>query len=812
MGKPHYHFIGIGGIGMSALAHILLDRGYSVSGSDLTNGSMVQSLIKKNAHCTLGHHSSHVPKNSIVVYSSGISQDNPEVQEALRLQLPLMHRAELLAALMMDHEKIMVTGSHGKTTVTSLIQAIFREAGKDVSYAIGGLNSDGLNGYFGNSKYFIAEADESDGSLCYYSPSAVVITNLDDEHLVNFDGNKQDLIRSILTFASKVESSHCWYFGDSIDLQGISGYSFGFSSSCDLYIFSYMQKGWTSSFSISFQGKFYHDIELNLIGKYNIANAAAAMGLALSYGIEERHIRAAFSQFLGVRRRMEKKNDSDQFLFLEDYAHHPTEIANALAALREVIGLRRLIAVCQPHRFSRLQSCYSSFLSAFQSADLVVFTDVYGAGEQCDSLDYEAFIRNVEQVSHVQSVYVPYDELVSYLQKTIRVHDVCILLGAGSIGKISSHFVNFQPNKMSIGVVCGGRSCEHDISVLSAKNFSKYLSSDWYDVSYFLIDRQGKWCHSDTFEHIQTLPADSILSHAISEQLQKLDFVIPVLHGYYGEDGVIQGFLEMIGKPYSGPSVLSAAIGMDKLVTKELASSVGIPVVPYIHITKYQWQHRRLCLQKIVEAFDFPVFVKAVHLGSSIGVFEVHNIEELEARVHEVLLYDSEVLVEESRIGYKEIEVSCLGDAMSCCYIAPCCERRGKNGAIDYLEKYGFGGRSSAEIHFDVNLHESVKEKIQAFTERMFKVLKGIGSCRIDFFVNAEGEIFLSEVNTIPGMTEASPFLLSFTKVNWSFEQIAHQMIIDGLYRFDRKQFLDQQLKKMDIMNAMKEAAIVKEL
>ncbi|MEF9496958.1 bifunctional UDP-N-acetylmuramate--L-alanine ligase/D-alanine--D-alanine ligase [Chlamydia sp. 04-14] len=791
--KIHYHFIGIGGIGMSALAHILLDRGYSVSGSDLNQGAIVDKLIAKGATYFRGHQESHVPQDCTIVYGSGIAKDNVEYKEALRKQLPILHRAELLALLMQEKTSILVSGSHGKTTVSSLITAIFQTAKKDPSYAIGGLNSLCLNGYSGTSEYFIAEADESDGSLKHYLPKVAVVTNLDNEHLSNFEGSKEKLALTIEEFSRKVDNPNlCFYNGDCPELKGrISGTSYGFSQDCNLHICSHRQEGWRSIFSLSFLGKEYLDIDLNLIGKHNIANAAVATGIALTFGIEESSIREALKGFSGVQRRMERKNTSERFLFLEDYAHHPSEISCTLRALRDAVGLRRIVAICQPHRFSRLQYCLEEFFNAFQDADEVILTDIYSAGETpLDLPSPEELAKTISLSSHVCCTYVPYDNVVEYLKREIRVHDVCVSLGAGNIYAVGNALKDFEPRKLSVGMVCGGQSCEHDISLLSARNVIQYLSSEYYDVQYFVINRQGLWSkvsNLDEESHCERT-GHHVLSSEITETLVGLDFILPILHGPCGEDGTLQGFLEIIDKPYGGPSLLFSAISMDKIMTKRLAASVGIPVVPYQPLTLHAWKRTpELCMHKILEAFTFPMFVKTAHLGSSIGVFEVHNETELKSKISEAFLYDTDVFIEENRLGSREIEVSCLGDACSCYYISEPHERRGSKGFIDYEEKYGLNGKSSAKIQYDLNLSEESKTRVKELTERMYRVIQGRGSCRIDFFLDKEGNFWLSEMNPIPGMTESSPFLHDFVRLGWTFEQVVHQLVISGLHKFDQK-------------------------
>ncbi|AFS21668.1 bifunctional UDP-N-acetylmuramate--L-alanine ligase/D-alanine--D-alanine ligase [Chlamydia psittaci] len=805
--KIHYHFIGIGGIGMSALAHILLDRGYSVSGSDLNRGAIIDKLVAKGARYLQGHDKHHIPEDCTIIYGSGIAKDNVEYLEAVRKQLPILHRSELLAFLMQEQTSILVSGSHGKTTVSSLITAIFQTAKKDPSYAIGGLNSLSLNGYSGSSEYFIAEADESDGSLKHYLPKVAVVTNLDNEHLSNFEGSKEKLALTIEEFTRKVEDPRlCFYNGDCQELKGrISGTSYGFSQDCNLRIHSYYQDGWRSLFSLSFLGKDYLDIDLNLIGKHNIANAAVAMGIALTLGIDEESIREALKNFSGIQRRMERKNVSEKFLFFEDYAHHPSEISCTLRGLRDAVGLRRIVAICQPHRFSRLQYCLEDFYKAFQDADEVILTDVYSAGETAlDLPSPEKLAETISLSSHVQCSYVPYDNIIPYLQQEIRVHDVCISLGAGNIYTVGNALKDFEPRKLAVGVVCGGKSCEHDISLLSARNVVRYLSPEYYDVQYFIIDRQGLWSKVSTIEcEDYEGKGHYVLSSEITEALTHVDFILPILHGPFGEDGTLQGFLEIINKPYAGPSLLFSSVTMDKIMTKRLAASVGVPVVPYQPLTLHAWKRTpELCMHKISEAFTFPMFVKTAHLGSSIGVFEVHNEEELKAKISEAFLYDTDIFIEESRLGSREIEVSCLGDSSSCYYISEPHERCGEKRFISYEEKYGLNGRASTQIQYDLDLSEESKIRVKEFTERVYRVIQGQGSCRVDFFLDDEGNFWLSEMNPIPGMTQASPFLHDFARLGWTFEQIIHQLIISGLHKFDRKKKVGKTLNKQCLLTA----------
>nr|CRI43040.1 Bifunctional enzyme MurC/Ddl [Chlamydia pneumoniae] len=800
-GTPQYHFIGIGGIGMSALAHILLDRGYEVSGSDLYESYTIESLKAKGARCFSGHDSSHVPHDAVVVYSSSIAPDNVEYLTAIQRSSRLLHRAELLSQLMEGYESILVSGSHGKTGTSSLIRAIFQEAQKDPSYAIGGLAANCLNGYSGSSKIFVAEADESDGSLKHYTPHAVVITNIDNEHLNNYAGNLDNLVQVIQDFSRKVtDLNKVFYNGDCPILQGnVQGISYGYSPECQLHIVSYNQKAWQSHFSFTFLGQEYQDIELNLPGQHNAANAAAACGVALTFGIDINIIRKALKKFSGVHRRLERKNISESFLFLEDYAHHPVEVAHTLRSVRDAVGLRRVIAIFQPHRFSRLEECLQTFPKAFQEADEVILTDVYSAGESPrESIILSDLAEQIRKSSYVHCCYVPHGDIVDYLRNYIRIHDVCVSLGAGNIYTIGEALKDFNPKKLSIGLVCGGKSCEHDISLLSAQHVSKYISPEFYDVSYFIINRQGLWRTGKDFPHlIEETQGDSPLSSEIASALAKVDCLFPVLHGPFGEDGTIQGFFEILGKPYAGPSLSLAATAMDKLLTKRIASAVGVPVVPYQPLNLCFWKRNpELCIQNLIETFSFPMIVKTAHLGSSIGIFLVRDKEELQEKISEAFLYDTDVFVEESRLGSREIEVSCIGHSSSWYCMAGPNERCGASGFIDYQEKYGFDGIDCAKISFDLQLSQESLDCVRELAERVYRAMQGKGSARIDFFLDEEGNYWLSEVNPIPGMTAASSFLQAFVHAGWTQEQVVDHFIIDALHKFDKQQTIEQAFTK----------------
>lgn len=434
---PHYHFIGIGGIGMSALALILVARGAKVSGSDRSNGYLLDSLRKEGIEVFVGHSADNLQGSPTVIFSSAVAQDNPEYQKAQALQLPLWHRADLLAKLMEGSCPLLVAGTHGKTTTSSILAHTLIDAGLDPSYAIGGIAASlGTNGHKGEGTYFVAEADESDGSFLKFFPFGAIITNIDNDHY-DYWKSEQELLLGFKKFAEKVASlSHFFWCADDERLVSLKlkGESYGFSSSSSLYINNYRQEGWKIIFDITFDGKFYSEIEIPLIGGHNVLNASAVFGLAVRLHIPEEKIRQAFSHFRGVGRRMEKKGEARSITVYDDYGHHPTEIFATLRALKATQMQGRLVIAFQPHRYTRTRDCMDQFANALSHADAVILTDIYGAGEKpLPGVSSQALAENMKSHSSAFVHYTPREELVSYLTSFLQPKDVLVTMGAGDI-------------------------------------------------------------------------------------------------------------------------------------------------------------------------------------------------------------------------------------------------------------------------------------------------------------------------------------------------------------------------------------------
>lgn len=449
--REHYHFIGIGGIGMSGLARILLQKGISVTGSDLSASYVTEGLIKAGAKIFIGQSFENVPSDSTVVFSTDIKHNNPEFEAAKLMNRPLLHRSELLSRLMGDSKTISVAGTHGKTTTTALLTTVLIHAGLDPSYAVGGmLPQFQTNASHGTGEYFVAEADESDGTFLNYHSYGAIVTNIDLDHMNHFI-TESALIAAFKQFISKVAApeKHLFWCGDDARLKALSlpGFSYGYAEGCDLIITNAQQLGWNLEFDIQFQDRKYKNIALPLIGQHNVLNASAVFGMALTLGIPEEKIRQGMLAFKGVKRRCEKKAEFNEILFIDDYAHHPTEIETTLKGIRAAIGKRRLVAIFQPHRYSRTKDCLGSYGNIFNSADLVFITDVFAAGEApIEKVNGQIILEEIRSQCKAACFYVCRTNLAELIASVVHPKDLIVTLGAGDITKVSSEIMEkLQP-------------------------------------------------------------------------------------------------------------------------------------------------------------------------------------------------------------------------------------------------------------------------------------------------------------------------------------------------------------------------------
>ena len=780
----HVHFIGIGGIGMSALAHILLSRKISVSGSDLQASSQTEKLKEKGAKISIGHLPEQIPTGATVVYSSSISTTNPELQSAKKQACAVLHRSEFLAELMKEKTSLAVTGTHGKTTVSALLSWVLSFAKTHSSFAVGGVIPQmGCHAGWDSGKFMVVEADESDGTFTKYHPYGAIVTNIDTDHLDHY-GDSKAIENAFRTFLTQVESEdHLFIWGEDPILSKWEGKGirYGFDPSCPLQAFKVTQDGWESKFTASFEGKTYKNLKISLPGKHNVLNALAVFGMALKLGLAEKVIRSAFENFHGIKRRSERKGEFRGVLFLDDYAHHPTEISATLKGVKEAIADRKLIALIQPHRYSRTRDCLGQFGSAVSAAEHVIITDIYSAGE--DPIEGITPQKVVDEIlkSGKSCSYLPREGIAKKI--TLRPHDVLITLGAGDVTMISEEIKKESIEKLSMGVIVGGQSSEHLISLVSADQILSEIDQEAYDVTLFGIDRKGQWRHGPQTLHdlkcefsAATKTQSTKIPSETLEELQKCDVVLPILHGTFGEDGTVQGMLEMLGIPYAGCSFRASAVAMDKTLSKTIVNSAGVSTAESLEIHHEGWQNQGILLQ-VEEKFSYPFYVKPVHLGSSIAVKKVSNQEELLGALQKIFTLDTKALVEEEVKG-RELEFPVVGGRTPTIY--PPSEVFSSQGAYDYQAKYF---KPSIDLEPCAKLSDELIEKGKEEAFKVWKAIDGYGMARIDFFLKEDGTYVFNEINPIPGFTPNSLYPLGLKAHGLTISQWVDQQVKLALRR-----------------------------
>ncbi|MFA5145511.1 MAG: UDP-N-acetylmuramate--L-alanine ligase [Candidatus Omnitrophota bacterium] len=445
----NYHFIGIGGIGMSGIAQLLLHCGIKVTGSDIKESKVIQGLKGQGARIFIGHSPLNIKGADFIVYSSAVKEDNPEIVEARRLGIPILKRAQALARLMEDKTVITVAGSHGKTTTTSLVSYLLLEAGFSPTIAIGGiLRNIDTNACLGKGEFFVAEADESDGSFLYYRPKYSIITNIDREHLDYYKEFKNEL-SAFEEFLNKTQAGGCVFCcADDAHLNRmIKGYKnkrvlFGLKDSADIFPRNILLKGLTCEFDCFYKGKFIDRFHLALGGEHNISNALSVIALGLELGIDLRFIKNILKDYKGAKRRLEIRLDKDGLLVIDDYAHHPSEIKASLKAIKN-LKRKRVIAVFQPHRYSRTKLLLEEFGRSFDLADCVIITDIYAAGEPVlEGVDGRAVFEEIKgRAPDKEVIFLPKEEIAARILEMVKPDDAVVMLGAGDIVRICDDLV-----------------------------------------------------------------------------------------------------------------------------------------------------------------------------------------------------------------------------------------------------------------------------------------------------------------------------------------------------------------------------------
>lgn len=440
----HIHMVGIGGAGMSGIAEVLLNQGYEISGSDLSDSAVVRHLRELGARVAVGHSAENVGDVQVLVKSTAIGDDNPELVEGRRRNIAIIPRAEMLAELMRLRQGIAIAGTHGKTTTTSLTASIFDTAGLDPTVIIGGrLNVYGTNAHLGHGDYLIAEADESDGSFLCLLPIINVVTNVDEDHLDHYK-SREAIDAAFVQFMNNVP-----FYGINVvcgDDPGVRALlprvkrpvlTYGFAADNHLRAVP-LESGLRSRFEVWREDKKLGEVSLPQPGRHNILNALAAIGAAMEADIAFERCAQGLSGFGGVGRRFEFKGEKGGVTVVDDYGHHPAEIAATLATARQVFPGRRIVAAFQPHRFSRTQAHFGEFCKVFDQVDEVLLTEIYAASEKpIPGVSGQSLAQGVQQVSTTPVRYFQtLDALAQALPEVLRPGDVLLTLGAGSITRL----------------------------------------------------------------------------------------------------------------------------------------------------------------------------------------------------------------------------------------------------------------------------------------------------------------------------------------------------------------------------------------
>ena len=782
--KKKLHFIGIGGIGMSGLAKLMLMQKHQVSGSDTSKSDILQKLEEMGALIHLDQKEENIQSDSTVVVTTDISEDNPELVMAKKLNLPILHRSDLLKILSEEKFGIAVAGTHGKTTTSTLLVQVLEEANLEPSFSIGGLiipnvsqtldfqpsQSPGVGrselarisntsealiaptaGTFASaenqslrhvgykdkisnaihtaSPYFVFEACESDGTLVKYHPEAAMILNIDNDHMNHYK-TWDRLIDTFRLFSNQVQKNDLLFVHEDVTFPH-SGIRFGFSDKSDLIAKNVrpINKGYL--YDITFKGIDYKDVFIHSPLKHNVLNSLAVFGLCIHLQVKEEFIRDAFSKFAPPKKRLDIRYDKNEVLLIDDYGHHPTEIASTLESVRKAWPLHRILCLFQPHRYSRVNECLAQFKESFNACDTLIVTDIYGAGEK--PIPGLTALR-VQEAIEKRSTYVDRKNLAQEVHSYLRPFDLVISFGAGDISKIHDEIISLGEIKpLKIGLVYGGRSAEHEVSCSSSQLVQKGLDQEIFETVSLYIDREGNWHHG----HSQISLGDAI------DLLKKCDAAFPILHGRYGEDGTIQGMFEMLDIPYvGGPSIFNQ-ITMDKAFTKMVAQSHGIQVTPFKVLKKGEVFSQ--------DPLKFPLFVKPVHLGSSVGVRRVETAQELQEAISYAFQFDHKLIIEEEVIG-REIEFAVLETIDGPVVFHP-----GEvltNGKIYSFEAKC--GENAFACDPQAKIPLVMAEIGKQIAKTLFTLLDGRGYARVDFFLDNTGQFWFNEVNPIPGFTKIS--------------------------------------------------------
>ena len=455
------HFVGIGGAGMGGIAEVLLNEGYEVTGSDIAESAVTNRLISLGAKIYFSHDASNVAEANVVVVSSAIKADNVEVVAALEKRIPVIQRAQMLAELMRFRHGIAIAGTHGKTTTTAMISMIYTQAGLDPTFVNGGLvKSAGTNAYLGCSRYFIAEADESDASFLHLQPMVSVVTNIEPDHMETYHGNFEEMKQTYVNFLHNLP-----FYGlavmcaddpvlvELIPQVGRQVITYGFSEDADYRIENYEQTGFQGHYTVITPSKKRIEVLLNVPGQHNALNATAALAVAKEEGIGDEAILAALADFQGAGRRFDQLGEfirpNGKVMLVDDYGHHPTEVAVTIQAARQGWQNKRVVMIFQPHRYSRTRDLFDDFVQVLSQVDVLIMLDVYAAGEAAiTGADSRALCRSIRNLGKIDPIFVAdHAQLAEIMDQVLQDGDLILAQGAGNVSKLSRQLVELWPNE-----------------------------------------------------------------------------------------------------------------------------------------------------------------------------------------------------------------------------------------------------------------------------------------------------------------------------------------------------------------------------
>ncbi|AIR70648.1 UDP-N-acetylmuramate--L-alanine ligase [Dickeya fangzhongdai] len=452
----HIHFVGIGGAGMGGIAEVLANEGYQISGSDLAPNAVTQQLTDLGAQIYFHHRPENVNEASVVVVSSAITADNPEIIAAHEARIPVIRRAEMLAELMRFRHGIAIAGTHGKTTTTAMVTSIYAEAGLDPTFVNGGLvKAAGTHARLGSSRYLIAEADESDASFLHLQPMVAIVTNIEADHMDTYQGDFENLKQTFINFLHNLPFyGHAVMCLDDAVIRellpkvGRHITTYGFSDDADVRLADYQQVGAQGLFTLARQGKPLLNVTLNAPGRHNALNAAAAVAVATEEGIDDDAILRALARFQGTGRRFDFLGEfplqpvngkSGSAMLVDDYGHHPTEVDATIKAARAGWPDKRLVMIFQPHRYTRTRDLYDDFAHVLSQVDVLLMLDVYPAGEApIPGADSRSLCRTIRGRGKIDPIMVPdVETLPELLAQALQGDDLVLVQGAGNIGKLA---------------------------------------------------------------------------------------------------------------------------------------------------------------------------------------------------------------------------------------------------------------------------------------------------------------------------------------------------------------------------------------